>query len=908
MANDVRVNITAKDGASQTFVAIGRNAELMGNKVDAAGTKSSKSMKAWTDAAQAAGLALGTVALVSSRVAAEAEASNARLATSFTNAGMAVEDYQMQLDRLRDTGLSLAFDDEDVQDSIAALVDVTQDAESAFEGLAIAQDIARARQISLADATRIVIAAETGRYQSLLRMGIAVDATMSKEEVLASLQSRYAGQAEAYADTTAASYDRIANTIENTLESVGSFTNDYAGVIIALSATATAAGPAIDAFRAVGTAARGSAVGSALLGSAWLGPAGLAVAGLGVVAMLGRMVNANEDTVASQELAEQAAVTLANTYTALAASIDNVTLRQGLQTQFQQFDALNKEGQKNVQVLNAVTTAMQQLKAVYTGDNDAELIPISMLEGLNEVDQAWLESSFGNGNAFLSLNELTAIQTAYASSLQLTQKEVQAINQDLKDLYSHANEEGFDLGAAMGATQEVFDMLDQNLITGDQAVQMIDEIATGWSNYSAFALDAAESTAFLTQSITAQTTAMAISEDQWLQTRTAAIGYAVGLGEASGATVQAGQDMGWLREQIEALGESLRDTTPADTLDRVYRAIVGNTNAMVGSIDTARKWADELIAPVGTYAAVDDLLRAGKISIEEYNAAQQAQIDITEDYNRALEASQVIQAKQAPLIAEQTDATADYLDGLSLLTAQEQQVALAWADTDYAKRATDIVNMAASYDTMTDAQKRSFDDLITNAAAADPVLASVLEDLGLITSTDGEIKINYDALGGANDATADLTDAINNLADLLAQIYDIQINYSTASEASGLLGTLAAQMAALDGSSATVYINGVQTGFVQPEYATGGMVNVRLAELGPERLRFANGGTAIAPFDGNYLIPNGTNVQTAAATRATSGGQGGGNTFHFSGGLTLVPPTPDMHNQALGNLIMQGVN
>jgi HAMP domain-containing protein len=335
---------------------------------------------------------------------------------------------------------------------------------------------------------------------------------------------------------------------------------------------------------------------------------------------------------------------------------------------------------------------------------------------------------------------------------------------------------------------------------------------------------------------------------------------------------------------------------------------------MVGSIDTARKWADELIAPVGTYAVVDDLLRNNKISIEEYTAAQEAQIDITAAYGKALEATQVIQTMQAPLIAEQTEAVAAYLTELSTWPAQEQAVALAWADSDYAGRATEIGQLATEWKHMTDEQKAGFESMILSAASADPLMAALLEKMGIINTTDGVITLDYGVLGDATSGMDTLILRIEDLVEILAQGFDININYGAVRDASDAVLDLGRDLANLDGASATIttyhydvetsnkFANGGVVGF-----ATGGMVPVRLAELGPELLHFANGGTAIAPRDGAYMVPEGTLVSTAAASATHIGKNYTGPQIHFAGGMTIVPPTPDMHAQSLSNLIMQGL-
>jgi hypothetical protein len=220
-----------------------------------------------------------------------------------------------------------------------------------------------------------------------------------------------------------------------------------------------------------------------------------------------------------------------------------------------------------------------------------------------------------------------------------------------------------------------------------------------------------------------------------------------------------------MTQAISDLNTELTDTG-AEGLDRYMNMIVGFTDGIVDSTGKAKKWADNLIAPVGVYSELDNLLANGKITLDQYNAAQQAQIDITNDDARAQAARNQIQAEQAPLIAQQSDAAADYIEKLAGMTAGEQELALAYADPAQSKRITDIADMAAGYHDMTDAQKEAFGETVTSAAAADSSLAAVLESLGIIkasTTDPSGWEINMDTV---NSQTA-MDTLVSTLQDLV---------------------------------------------------------------------------------------------------------------------------------------------
>src|SRR4029453_15547081 len=61
-ANNVTITLTAKDGASQTFTKVGREAEQMGTKVDQAAKKSSSGFDKLGKSAVAVGAGIGPLA------------------------------------------------------------------------------------------------------------------------------------------------------------------------------------------------------------------------------------------------------------------------------------------------------------------------------------------------------------------------------------------------------------------------------------------------------------------------------------------------------------------------------------------------------------------------------------------------------------------------------------------------------------------------------------------------------------------------------------------------------------------------------------------------------------------------------------------------------------------------------
>lgn len=269
MSDRIDVKITATDGASRVFGQVSSGADNMGSSLGRATTASQR----FSAAGAAIGASLG-IAVVAfgqfGRAAAEAEAAQAQIQAAVEATGATFEEYRAQIEAASNQALTLSFDDEDALAAMAAITTATGDTAEAIDQLGLVMDIARGRNIDLAAASKIVIAAEQGRYGSLARLGIQLDANASKEDALAALQTKYAGQAEAYASTSAGAFDHFKNSLENVEEAIGA----HSEAATSLALVAQTIGPAFTvASTAVG--AFGKAVVSAVSSAAQLSTVGL---------------------------------------------------------------------------------------------------------------------------------------------------------------------------------------------------------------------------------------------------------------------------------------------------------------------------------------------------------------------------------------------------------------------------------------------------------------------------------------------------------------------------------------------------------------------------------------------------------------------------------------------------------
>jgi hypothetical protein len=166
------------------------------------------------------GLGMVTDALGDATAAAkEDELSQAKLRTALE---ANVEAWDGNTDAIEATiaaRMKLGFADDEQRDSLAQLVAVTKDATTALDLQRTAMDLARLRNMSLADASALLGKVYSGNVGILSRYGIKLEKGASATEALAEVQRRAGGQAKAWADKNRAAIADI--RIGEAMESIG---------------------------------------------------------------------------------------------------------------------------------------------------------------------------------------------------------------------------------------------------------------------------------------------------------------------------------------------------------------------------------------------------------------------------------------------------------------------------------------------------------------------------------------------------------------------------------------------------------------------------------------------------------------------------------------------------------------
>lgn len=228
----------------------GRSAEAFQTRTQKLGAALGTALKYGAIAA-GIGVAAVTVGLVeSAKAAAHAQVEEAKLKTAVDNAGVSWRKYGGYIDRtLTSQARMSGFMRTDLSNSFSRLVTATGSATQAARLNALAMDVSRARNIDVATSSTLLAKAWNGNTTSLMRMGIVVpkvtaaqdalkastskataeqvkaakaaDLVSTRQAILAALQKKFGGQAEAYGKTAAGAWDRVKVAVHELEVSIG---------------------------------------------------------------------------------------------------------------------------------------------------------------------------------------------------------------------------------------------------------------------------------------------------------------------------------------------------------------------------------------------------------------------------------------------------------------------------------------------------------------------------------------------------------------------------------------------------------------------------------------------------------------------------------------------------------------
>lgn len=154
-------------------------------------------------------------------VARAAQVSEAQLGQAVRTTGVDWDANAKAVDAVLASRRRLAFSDNDLRGSLAILVEETGSLTEALSRQQVAADLSRGTHLDLYTASKLVGKVTDENIRVLGRYGITVQKGSDAQAVMAAVEAKFGGQAQAYAATQQASADRIANAWERLQETVG---------------------------------------------------------------------------------------------------------------------------------------------------------------------------------------------------------------------------------------------------------------------------------------------------------------------------------------------------------------------------------------------------------------------------------------------------------------------------------------------------------------------------------------------------------------------------------------------------------------------------------------------------------------------------------------------------------------
>lgn len=898
MSTELTIAITARDGTTTVFNKIAGSARTMGSsiqsgasqatsaltrvgsaggqaasgmaKVDAAASKSASSMSRAgagvkkfagelnlvNSKGASAGAALTSLVGALSdagRAAAAEEAIFERLEQSIEATGKAYDQYADQIDKAIAAGEQLAFADDKTAAALANLTQITGSADEALQHLGLAQDLARAKGLDLATASTLVGKVAAGNTGILARYGIVVAEGATAQEALAQMQTRFAGQAEAYAGTTAGALDRVRNAMDNQVEAVGAWVNEHGMMLTMLPGLSTGFTALGGVVGSIGGLLAKSASGAGLATTSFtslagaINPIGLALTAAGVAG--GILVHSLMEQSASAADAQQSYVDLASAIDQVAdaqarADLRSATIFQSSETEgaegffrnlgstiagtSRNLDEYTISGTEAAEANRLIgDTALKAGSSVgnYAGDvldmreavDSGTLTGDQLIATLTGLNKAF--SYTGNGAAEVQAETMRIVDAWQAGDIS-AQGMADGISRVTADVgryadalvpaiaateqFTQAEREAAEAAIKRLAAQSRAALQPQDpsgaLIhtPSENEINAIDLARVSTERLAEKEQEAAEAAAAL------QEAQRAVAAELRGQLVPALDGASSGFA----GFVQPGEDvldtLARLAPNLDNVGGSFLQF--ADNLNDAaqgMQSVLGMFDAIDGLASSAEKANDiaaELVGEPGVWSTLDDLVSNAAISQETYNRALDAGYGIQANNVAIQEDLNAVRAQQLPLLESQSAKLAAYVDGLASASAAEQQQAL------YLMDSANQAKVAAAYSTAYAASLGEIPEdvatqIIADGSQADPILGDILESFGLIeVGANGEISVNF-----PNKSTLDdVVTSVDRLAELSA--IDLLIQMSGGEIAEGQVERVNQIVDELDGKTSTAKV------------------------------------------------------------------------------------------------------
>jgi len=214
-------SVVAKDAASSVLRGVGKEMGRLG-KTGGAVFKTlavAAAAVASAIAATAAAAVKFTQRAIQAAIADDAE--QQKLIATLKARGQTTKQATKRVNELIEAGAKLAFTDSEVRRGYEVATSFAKKYSNQQKILTTAQDLSRAKGISLETATKLVGKAFAGNTGALSRYGINIAKGTKGVKALGDINKKVAGVAKQYSQTFAGQFDIIKISIDETVESIG---------------------------------------------------------------------------------------------------------------------------------------------------------------------------------------------------------------------------------------------------------------------------------------------------------------------------------------------------------------------------------------------------------------------------------------------------------------------------------------------------------------------------------------------------------------------------------------------------------------------------------------------------------------------------------------------------------------
>jgi hypothetical protein len=214
---NVYITLTGKDNVSKTLKNVSTGFKRLRSGASAVG---GALLKVGAIAATAAAAIAGGI-IAATKAAADEEKGIKSLNAAIASNVKGRTDLVKVEEQVAAQQKKLAFSDGEIRSSLQALLPFTKNTAKAFEIQAVAADLARAKNISLEEASVTIAKAMNGSTRATKELGIALPKTATQAQILGAIQAKVAGQADAYANSTEGQFTKLKNSFDDITETLG---------------------------------------------------------------------------------------------------------------------------------------------------------------------------------------------------------------------------------------------------------------------------------------------------------------------------------------------------------------------------------------------------------------------------------------------------------------------------------------------------------------------------------------------------------------------------------------------------------------------------------------------------------------------------------------------------------------